>query len=56
MNTDKKIINGVYCEVKNCSYHTVDNKCTAGSIQVSPCKDAKCDPDCATFKEKNILG
>ncbi len=52
MEKEKKIINGIYCEAENCTYHTTDNKCNAGSIQVSSCGFLKCEPDCATFKEK----
>ena len=48
-----KQIKGIVCDVKNCMYHSTENKCCAGTISVGP-REASCsaNTNCATFKPK----
>ncbi len=44
-------IQGIKCEVTNCQHHTMDNRCTAGTIEVGNMNATeKCDTQCKTFK------
>ncbi|MBQ4153760.1 MAG: DUF1540 domain-containing protein [Clostridia bacterium] len=46
----------VKCVVTNCKYHTMNNCCEAGSIEVTPCSDNCCSSNetaCKTFAPKN---
>ena len=45
---------GVDCTVKECAYHTENNKCSADCIKVNG-NDSKtsCDTECETFKPHN---
>ncbi|MBP3692626.1 MAG: DUF1540 domain-containing protein [Clostridia bacterium] len=44
-------IQGIKCEVTNCHYHTKDNHCTAGVIEVGNMNATeKGDTQCKTFK------
>ncbi|MBE6798364.1 MAG: DUF1540 domain-containing protein [Ruminococcaceae bacterium] len=46
-------ISGIKCEVETCRYHTVDNCCEAGKIEVGPHKAQKSgDTACNTFEQK----
>ena len=48
-------IRGIYCNVKNCSYHDGENYCTANKINVGPSFATNCtDTVCSTFKQKNF--
>lgn len=48
-----KTIEGITCEVDTCEYHTTENKCTAGTIKVTPYGASnKEETDCSTFKKK----
>ena len=51
-NTAKEI-KGIVCDVKSCLYHSVENKCCAGTISVGP-HDAhsSSSTSCVTFKAK----
>ena len=43
----------VSCSVKNCVYHTENNVCSAGKIQVGNCSAHKAEETCCdTFKAK----
>lgn len=44
-------IKGICCDVKNCTYHSADNCCTAKEITVGPSyASTSSDTACATFK------
>lgn len=46
-------ISGIKCEVENCRYHTKDNCCDAGCIQVGPGHaEHSSDTACVTFEQK----
>ena len=41
----------VYCDVKNCVYHKVEDICSAGHINAGPTHAiSRLDPVCVTFK------
>lgn len=45
----------VKCEVSNCKYHTINDCCEAGHIEVTPCSsNCSCSGDtaCKTFVPK----
>ncbi len=46
-------INGIKCEVKDCTFHTTNDCCEAGQIVVGS-KDATCSSQtsCNTFRER----
>lgn len=46
---------GIDCTVKECAYHTENNKCSASGIKVNGSCDPKssCDTECQTFKPHN---
>jgi len=48
-----KQIKGIVCDVKDCRFHSTENKCCAGSISVGP-HDAHSSSatSCVTFKPK----
>lgn len=51
---NEKIVQGILCDAKNCVYHTCDDHCKAGEIQVgyhSSCNSS--ETACTTFKTKN---
>ncbi len=48
-------IGGIVCHADSCVYHTKDNCCEAGKIQVSSCccsGTGKNEPACDTYKSK----
>ena len=46
-------ISGIRCAVESCRYHTVDNCCDAGEIQVGPNYAGKSgESACITFQQK----
>ena len=54
MENTKKIAD-VKCNVTNCVYHTMNNCCEAGAIEVEPCAEhCNCSTEtaCKTFKAK----
>ena len=54
MENNKKIAD-VKCNVTNCVYHTMNNCCEAGAIEVEPCAEhCNCSTEtaCKTFKAK----
>lgn len=53
---DNQTNQGVVCEVKNCYYHTTNDKCTAEKIEVCNCKTCGTDKNetfCSTYREKS---
>ncbi len=44
---------GIVCHAENCTYHTKDNCCEAGKIQVSSCCGSANEPACDTYKAKH---
>lgn len=49
----KDVISGIKCEVKNCTYHTTNDRCEAGKIEVGYCGSCNCsETACTTFKAK----
>ena len=47
----EKCIDGIVCNVVNCTYHAEGNVCTAGQIAVGPrYAESSADTVCATFK------
>ena len=53
MDNKKDKLNGVGCGVINCKYHTIDNRCTAGRINVeSPNAVRMGETFCGTFDAK----
>lgn len=52
---ENKTIADVKCTVENCMYHTMNNCCEAGKIEVDPCcDDCSCSTEtaCKTFKAR----
>jgi len=52
---ENKKIADVKCTVTSCMYHTMNNCCEAGKIEVDACSDnCKCSTEtvCKTFKAK----
>ena len=47
-------LDGIYCSVANCVYHTTDNCCSAQQIKVD-CQSAtkKSETNCSTFELKD---
>lgn len=46
-----KEIKGISCEVKNCIYHDMSNRCTAGEIKVGTKSATKTsETNCQTFE------
>ena len=46
-------ISGIKCDVKNCNYHTHDDCCVAGEIQVGPSNaEVGSQTKCGTFEAK----
>ena len=58
MDTNNKIT-GVMCKVTDCHYHSTDNKCTAGQIEVCNCHNCDCTGSkedmsfCSTYRKNN---
>ena len=53
MEQNKKVINGIVCDVCNCTYHDKENRCHAESIAVGPSyATSSADTVCATFEQK----
>ncbi|MCK9480104.1 MAG: DUF1540 domain-containing protein [Firmicutes bacterium] len=51
---NERTIEGIKCIVDNCSYNTLDGKCTASTIEVVPRDASNYDEtDCATFKTRD---
>ena len=47
------IIRGIKCSFSNCAYHTADDQCGAGHINVGPSNaQVENDTKCATFEAK----
>lgn len=52
-STDKKHLEGICCNVRNCEYHDCDTHCTAPEIAVGPSSAAtSAETACATFRQK----
>ncbi len=53
---NEKITEGVTCVVNSCHYHTQEDLCTAGQIEIKP-KNARSvdDTDCGTYEKDNAL-
>ena len=49
---DKKTLPGIVCNVTDCAYHVMNDKCTAPAIEVGGGKGccSSCDTECVTFK------
>jgi len=48
-----KHIQGISCDVKNCTYHDGQHYCTAGQINVGPTHaETSGETACVTFKPK----
>lgn len=53
MNGEAKHIQGISCDVKNCTFHDGQSYCTAGQITVGPAHASTSgDTACVTFKAK----
>ena len=53
-NKNKKVNEGIVCDVVNCTYHAEGNVCTAAKIAVGPSyAESSADTVCATFKPQN---
>ncbi len=56
MNSEKKMP-CVMCKVTDCTYHAMDDKCTATKIEVCNCHDCNCTSSkedvsfCSTYKK-----
>ena len=53
---ENKKIADVKCNVTSCMYHTMNDCCEAGSIEVEPCSpNCNCSTEtaCKTFKAKD---
>ncbi|MCQ2449054.1 MAG: DUF1540 domain-containing protein [Clostridia bacterium] len=51
--TDCRTESCIDCSVKNCVYHTVEDRCTAGKISVGNRNSCSCSETCCdTFKMK----
>ncbi len=49
----EKKINGIICHAESCTYHTKDNCCEAGSINVTGCDCNDCEKHaCETYRAK----
>ena len=53
MSGEPKHIQGISCDVKNCTFHDGQHYCTAGQITVGPAHASTSgDTACVTFKAK----
>ncbi len=52
-NSEKDTRYCVKCNVKNCVYHSGDDNCDAGNIEVGPSQACDCnETECQTFMAK----
>lgn len=53
MNGKQECINGVKCGVGHCKYHTTENRCTAGRINVqNESAMKKAETFCSTYETR----